>query len=114
MTDSNGDEFIRLEVKGITTEEQIETLDFVLNNARDRTIPEELFYSSMIVETMIREGWRGDDTNIKYSAELNANSLNKLEYVKFLGKGGFSQVLLVKLKETGKLYGLKTVRKDLI
>ena len=40
--------------------------------------------------------------------------LKDLEFVKFLGKGGFSQVVEVRLKETGRLYGLKTIRRDLI
>lgn len=77
-------------MKGITTEEQIETLDYVLNNARTRTIPEELFYSSMIVDTKISEGRGSREMEDKYAAELRADGLEKLEFIKFLGKGGFS------------------------
>jgi len=40
--------------------------------------------------------------------------IQDLTFIKFLGKGGFSQVLEVQLKDSGKLYGLKTIRKDMI
>lgn len=86
----------------------------MLNNALGRVIPEELFFTDLLVETELK----GDNQRCTQEEEveyaLKATGLEHFELVKFLGKGGFSQVLEVKLKQTNKLYGLKTIRKDLI
>jgi RAC serine/threonine-protein kinase/serum/glucocorticoid-regulated kinase 2 len=40
--------------------------------------------------------------------------VNHFELVKVIGKGGFSKVLQVRKKDTGRLYAMKTMRKDFI
>ena len=41
-------------------------------------------------------------------------SLSDFEIVKMIGKGTFGKVFLVKQKDTGSLYAMKCIRKDIV
>mmetsp|Transcript_34096 Transcript_34096/g.33643 ORF Transcript_34096/g.33643 Transcript_34096/m.33643 type:complete len:271 (+) Transcript_34096:115-927(+) len=46
--------------------------------------------------------------------EESTVTLDDFEIISILGKGAFGKVYLTKMKETGKLYAIKTIRKDVV
>jgi hypothetical protein len=111
--DAEGERFGALCVSKIESDDEGSASTFLLTNEKSRVIPEDMFYETLLV--YVKEASDGERTEKEeFEAALSVTGLHDLEFVKFLGKGGFSQVLEVRLKETGRLYGLKTVRRDLI
>ena len=49
-----------------------------------------------------------------FSRFSKAAKLEDFVYRKVLGKGAFGKVLLVENKNTGKLYAMKVIRKDVV
>ena len=50
--------------------------------------------------------------SVTYTARRVRVSLDEFEKLKVLGRGNFGKVLLVRKKATGRLYAMKTLRKD--
>ena len=49
LKDKNGFDFGVLKVWFIQTDEKVETLDYILNNAFNRVLPEELYFTTMLI-----------------------------------------------------------------
>jgi hypothetical protein len=82
-----------MEAKTITSDEKVEMLDFVLNNELDRVIPEEIYFSTLLVQNarLSRKSTRKQKTKEEeIKAAKAVKCLDDLTFMKFLGKGGFS------------------------
>ena len=86
MTDRDGNQIPPLTLTSIQTDEKIETLDFLLScDELEWELPEELYLAPMVAKIE----WTEIVENERISVQ-EVKGLDDLEFVKFLGKGGFS------------------------